>query len=107
MRHVSLLLIVPLLVATLAGCTRQPSEKTMAAKTRSYFRSYGRKYKATPFGLSKADQVRVEASREWHKGLVEGDLAVTHKDGSTSRVRCMFLRDDPFGWKIVSWENLH
>lgn len=101
-----LFFLTTLICATSIGCARQPSENSMGRITRSYFRSYGREYKATPFGLSKSDTVKVDERREWHKGLVEGDMTITHTDGSTSQVRCMFLRNDPFGWKIVSWEKL-
>lgn len=89
------------------GCARQPSSRTMVRDARSYFRSYGREYKTTPFGLSKVDTVRVEEAHEIHKGLVEGVLTLSHRDGSSARVRCMYQRNDPFGWKIVSWENLN
>lgn len=106
MRILSLCLIIATGIAA-AGCARQPSEKAMERMTRNYFRSYGREYKATPFGLSKADTVNIDVSREWHKGLVEGDLTITHTDSTTSHVRCMFQLHSPFGWKIVSWENLH
>lgn len=79
----------------------------MARLSKSYFKHYGRKYKTTEFGLSKVASTRVNATQEWHKKLVEGDLTISMRDGTSTNVRCMFLRDDPFGWKIVSWENLH
>lgn len=99
-------LAMALLIAITAGCARQPSEKTMSRMSKGYFNKYGRKYKATSFGLSKIESARVDSAREWNKALVEGDLTLTHRDGTTSTVRCMFQRNDPFGWKIVSWENL-
>lgn len=79
----------------------------MARMSKGYFNHYGRKYKATSFGLSKVASAHVEGTKEWHKGLAEGDLTLTHRDGSTSHVRCMFHLHSPFGWKIDSWENLH
>lgn len=106
MRITSLWLAL-LCVLTTTACSRQPSDKAMARKSKSYFKHYGHKYKTTEFGLSKITSARVNATQEWHKKLVEGDITLTMSDGSTTDVRCMFLRDDPFGWKIVSWENLH
>lgn len=104
MRHLPLWLALLCLVPV--GCARQPSDSTMSRMSKSYFNSYGRKYKTTGFGLSKIASTKVEETHEWHKGLVEAELTLTHRDASTSHVRCMFQRNDPFGWKIVSWENL-
>lgn len=100
-------MLLAFLLSMTAGCARQPSDKAMSRMSKGYFNKYGREYKATSFGLSKIASARVENTKEWHKGLVEGDLTLTHRDGTTSNVRCMFQRNDPFGWKIVSWENLH
>ncbi len=105
--RILLLGMVLLVGAAGLGCARQPSEKTMVRKAKSYFRSYGREYKTTAFGLSKVDSATVEEAQEIHKGLVEGVLTLSHRDASSVRVRCMYQRNDPFGWKIVSWENLH
>lgn len=103
------LLVLTLICATaLSGlaCARQPSDKRISSLTRSYFNRYGRKYKTTEFGLSKTTKVDVESTNELHKGLVESVVTLHHADSSTSHVRCSVMRNDPFGWKVTSWENL-
>ncbi len=105
MRFLATFLVLFFVVCT--GCSRQPSDTSMSRMSRGYFNSYGRKYKTTAFGLSKVTTAKVEGTQEWHKGLAEGEIALTHRDGTTSHVRCMFQLHSPFGWKIVSWENLH
>lgn len=99
-------LFLALLCVMAVGCARQPSDRALSRMSKNYFNSYGRKYKTTGFGLSKVATAKVDGTHEWHKGLVEGELTLTLRDASTSHVRCMFQRNDPFGWKIVSWENL-
>ncbi|PIR20109.1 MAG: hypothetical protein COV45_09055 [Deltaproteobacteria bacterium CG11_big_fil_rev_8_21_14_0_20_47_16] len=99
--------IALILCVAVVGCARQPSEKKAANLGKHYFNKYGRKYKTSTFGLAKIQKVEVESIQEVHKGMVQATMTLTNKEGLTSHVLCMIQRNDPFGWRIVSWENLY
>jgi hypothetical protein len=100
-------IVLVIIVSVASGCARQPSEKTIARVAKGYFKSYGRKYKTSKFGLSKVQSVKVEDTEEVHQGMVQSTMTLSNRDGTSAHVLCMIERNDPFGWRIISWENLY
>ena len=87
-----------------ASCARMPSNKRSANVIGHYFKKYAKKYPSTVFGQSKLKQVEVLNTQEVHKRLVSVEAFLTLQDGTVQRIFAT-LKDDPFWWRFISWEN--
>lgn len=89
-----------------AGCgSRTPAPTTAHNKIQKHFVKYGKKYKLSDFGQHPIERVEIFEVRELQKDMAEADAYATLAGGITYKVRATFLKK-PFGWKLVSWENL-
>jgi hypothetical protein len=103
MKKPFLLLIV---VAFLTACSgRVPTPQVAHAKLTKHFHKYGKKYKDSEFGRHAVGRIEIVSVHEIQKKLAEAEAYVALLDGPTYRIRAIFERK-PFGWKIISWEDL-
>lgn len=99
-------LIVLCLFAFVACGGRVPTAKTAQRISKSYFKSYGRKFKSSDFGYRNLRQVTVNSVEEISYRLALADVHVSFLDGKAGRALLRLERKFPQGWTVVSWERV-
>lgn len=84
---------------------RTPRPKTAQNVTLHFFKSYGNKYKTTPFHKN-VDQVRISALQEISYNTVYAEAIVGLKDGHAEQALLKMEKHFPNGWTVKSWEIL-
>jgi hypothetical protein len=100
-----LLLFCVVILFTACGGQR-PSPKTAQSVSRSFFTSYGHKYKATPFAQKNIDKVEINQIEPVSYRVALVDAFVGFKDGHVGRTLVKMENKFPYGWRILSWEML-
>lgn len=95
-----------ILISPLAHAGRVPSAKTASDLTRSFFNSYGKKYKSSFFGKSEVEKTEINIVREQSRHVADIEAVVYLKSGSMAHVLLTAKSDPPLGWSISSWEML-
>ncbi len=100
-------LVVVALSGSLVACgARLPKPKTAQGALKSYFKSYGKDYKASDFGQFKVDKVEIADITERQKGMVAVEAYISLGDGDVIyKVRATLLKKTLY-WRVISWENL-
>jgi len=92
---------------SLTACgARIPSAKAAHSLTRSYFKSYGKRYKESIFGQSKVQQVEVHRVSEQSLHVAEIEAFLQLEDGQLARILITARSTPPFGWNVASWEMI-
>lgn len=100
------LIALCLLILTTACSGRVPTAKTAQRVSKSYFKSYGRKFKSSDFGYHNLRQVTVNSVEEISYRLALADVHVSFLDGTAGRALLRLERKFPQGWTVVSWERV-
>lgn len=83
---------------------RIPSADTAQDIVKGYFNKYGKKYKETPFGNHKVQQVQILSMEEIQKNLAYGSALLTLDNGSAFKINMNFIYKAPLGWRQQGWE---
>lgn len=85
---------------------RIPSTETAQDIVKGYFNKYGKKYKDSPFGDRKVQQVQVLSMEEIQKHLAYGTALITLDNAAIFKIHMNFIYKAPLGWKQQGWELL-
>jgi hypothetical protein len=100
-------LIFALLLCGVIACGgRTPSPKTARSAAIGYFKGYGNKYPATPFGSKNLENVTINHIEEISYKLALIESYINFRDGHMGRSLLRMERKFPGGWRLVSWEML-
>lgn len=83
---------------------RLPSAKKVQSITQKFFKSYGKKYPSTPYGIENVDQVQINKIYEVSYKIVFADVILNFKDGRIGRAIMKMQNKFPKGWHVISWE---
>lgn len=83
---------------------RIPQAKSAQSLTKSYFKSYGRKYKESIFGKIPVDRIEINQITEQSFHIAEIEAFLNFRSGEVARVLLTAKNSPPFGWSVVSWE---
>ncbi len=101
-KYLPFILSLVLLLGACAG--RIPSTETAQGIVKGYFNKYGNKYKETPFGGHRVQQVQIVAMEEIQKNLAYGSAVVGLDDGASFKINMNFIYKAPLGWRQQGWE---
>lgn len=85
---------------------RVPSAKSAKALTKSYLKTYSKKYKDSFFGKTTLTQVEINRVSGQSLHHAETEAFVNFENGNVARVLFNLKKNPPLGWAIVSWEVL-
>jgi hypothetical protein len=83
-----------------------PSAKTAQSVAESYFKSYGNRYKTSPFAGKNLARVTINQIEEISYKNAQVDAQTNLKDGHALRVLIKMENKLPGGWRVDSWEIL-
>ncbi|MBI4411442.1 MAG: hypothetical protein HY541_03040 [Deltaproteobacteria bacterium] len=107
MKKISLLFLCLILIIPLSACGgRIPSAKSAQSMSKSFFKSYGKKYKTSLFGQNKIQKLEINRVEELSRFLAAIDAVVNFDNGHAARVLLTAKKTPPLGWDIQSWEML-
>lgn len=87
------------------GCSRQPSAEQAYNLTTKYFKKYSKEYPESIFAKFPPNKFQMMHMEVIHKNLVVANVMLTLNNGMSLQAR-MNLFKRPFGWKVISWENM-
>ena len=100
-------LILSCVVIFAAACGGQrPSPKTAQAVSQSFFKTYGNKYKTTPFAQKNIEKIEINQIEPVSYRVALVDAFVGFKDGHIGRTLVKMENRFPYGWRVLSWEML-
>ncbi len=98
-------ILIVMLLLTLQACGgRVPSTATAQDIVKGYFNKYGKKYKDSPFGDHKVQQVQILSMEEIQKHLSYGTALVTLDNAALFKINMNFIYKAPLGWRQQGWE---
>ncbi len=106
-KYILPLFVLLLIFSTTTACSqRRPRPESAKSAIKSYFKSYGKKYKESDFGEHKLDEIEVSEIIELQHGMALVEAYVSLSDGDiVYKVGATLLKKTLF-WRVISWENL-